>query len=197
MKGADELRELIEKYDGVITTKDAENEGIHRQYLRELMDDGELVRVSYGIYMTKDNWEDGLYFQQLRKKKMIYSHETALYLHNLTDRDPIKYVVTVPSGYNPSKLKKNGLIVHTVKKEFFELGVLLIETNFGNKVKAYNMERTICDILRDRNNQDPAILGEAIKQYFKRKDKNLNLLMEYAKTLRVDTILEPYLNVML
>lgn len=197
MKGADELRELIEKYDGVITTKDAENEGIHRQYLRELMDDGELVRVSYGIYMTKDSWEDGLYFQQLRKKKMIYSHETALYLHNLTDRDPLKYVVTFPSGYNPSKLKDNGFIVHTVKKEFFDLGVLLIETNFGNKVKTYNMERTICDILRDRNNQDPAILIESLKEYFKRKDKNLNLLMSYAKILRVEAILEPYLNVLL
>ena len=31
---------------------------------------------------------------------MIYSHETALY-SDLTDRDPVKYVVTVPKATMP------------------------------------------------------------------------------------------------
>ena len=43
--------------------------------------------------------------------------ETALYLHDLTDRDPIEWVVTLPSGYNGSKLKEIGMKVYFIKKE--------------------------------------------------------------------------------
>ena len=46
------------------------------------------------------------------------------------------------------KLKEDGFVTHTIKKELFELGVCTRETTFGNDVRTYNMERTICDILR-------------------------------------------------
>lgn len=197
MDGADLLRELVEEYNGVITTKVTEENNIHREYLRELVREGDLERVAHGIYITPDNWEDRMMILQLRKNKMIYSHETALYLHDLTDRDPVQYVVTVPSGYNPSRLKKEGLKVHTIKKELFDLGICDMVTIFGNKVKSYDMERTICDILRDRNNQDPAILNDAIKRYVARKDKDLNRLMKYADLLRIEKVLRPYLEVLI
>lgn len=80
---------------------------------------------------------------QLRRSRMIYSHETALYLHDLRDRDPVRYVVTVPHGYNQTRLKNEGLVVHTVEKELFELAVCTKKTNFGNKLKKYDMDTTI------------------------------------------------------
>lgn len=191
-----ELKVLIKKYNGVITTKVAEENNIHREYLRELVQERYLERVAHGVYITPDIWEDQMMILQLRKSKMIYSHESALYLHDFTDRDPVKYVVTVPQGYNPSRLKKEGLIVHTIKRELFELGVCYKETAFGHKVKIYDIERTICDILRDRNNQDPSIVNDAIKRYLRKKDKDLNKLMKYAGLLRVENIIRPYLEVM-
>ncbi|MDR5659952.1 type IV toxin-antitoxin system AbiEi family antitoxin domain-containing protein [Serpentinicella sp. ANB-PHB4] len=197
MSVTEKLKALIEKYDGVITTKLAEENSIHREYLRGLVRDGDLERVAHGIYITPEVWEDQMMIIQLRKNKMIYSHETALYLHDLTDRDPVQYVVTVPHGYNPTRLKEEGLNVHTVKRELFELGVCYKETTFGNKVKAYDMERTICDILRDRNNQDPSIVSDAIKRYLSSKDKDLNQIMKYARLLRVENVLRPYFEVML
>ncbi len=197
MSGTEKLKALIEKYDGVITTKLAEENSIHREYLRKLVRDGDLERVAHGVYITPDIWEDQMMILQLRKNKMIYSHETGLYLHDLTDRDPVQYVVTVPHGYNPTRLKKEGLNVHTVKRELFELGVCYKETTFGHKVKTYDMERSICDILRDRNNQDPSIVIDAIKRYLSRKDKDINKLMKYAGLLRVENVLRPYLEVLL
>ena len=158
---------------------------------------GELERVSRGIYITPDVWEDRLLIYQLKRTKMIYSHQTALYLHDLTDRDPLNYVVTVPQGYNPSKLKEEGFMIHTTKKEWFELGLCTKKTTFGNEVKTYDMERTICDILRDRNNQDPTIVSDALKRYFIRKDKDLYRLMKYAKALRIETVLRPYSELLL
>ena len=197
MSGINRLKSLIKKHGGIITTSLVEKNNIHREYLNILVKEGELERVGYGAYISPDAWEDPLLISQLRRARMIYSHETALYLHDLTDRDPLQYVVTVPQGYNPSRLKEEGFVVHTVKKEWFELGICTKETIFGNEVNTYNMERAICDILRDRNNQDPAIVSDALKRYFARKEKDLNKLIKYAKKLRIETVLRTYLEVLL
>lgn len=196
MTGIEQLRGIVKRNKGVVRTKTVEDLGIHREYLREMVRNGELERVAHGIYITPEVWEDKLFIHQLRKRRMIYSHETALYLHELTDRDPLKYSATVPHGYNPTRLKQEGLIIHTVKKEFFELGACVVETNFGNQVRVYDMERTVCDILRDRNNQDPATVSESLRRYLTRNDRDLNKLMNYAKLLRIDKVLRPLLEVM-
>ena len=196
MTGIEQLRGIVKRNKGVVRTKTVEDLGIHREYLREMVRNGELERVAHGIYITPEVWEDKLFIHQIRKRRMIYSHETALYLHELTDRDPLKYSATVPHGYNPTRLKQEGLIIHTVKKDFFELGACVVETSFGNSIRVYDMERTVCDILRDRNNQDPAIVSESLRRYLTRNDRDLNKLMKYAKLLRIDKVLRPLLEVM-
>jgi len=176
MSNAKTLEKLIKSSGGVITAKLAEENNIHREYLSELTRAGKLERVAYGVYITPDVWEDKMLIHQLRKKKMIYSHETALFLNDLTDRESLAYSVTVPYGYNDSRLKKEGfyndsrlkkegLIVHTVKQELFELGATTKQTTFGNDVRVYDPERSICDLIRDRNNQDQAIITDALKRY--------------------------------
>ncbi|WP_347488265.1 type IV toxin-antitoxin system AbiEi family antitoxin domain-containing protein [Desulfoscipio sp. XC116] len=197
MTGTDKLQDLLKSSRGVVTAKLADAHGIHREYLSEFVRQGKLERISHGIYIAPEVWEDKMLLHQLRKSKMVYSHETALYLHDLTDRDPVAYCVTVPAGYNTSRLNQDGLIVHTVKKELIGLGVCTKQTSFGNDIRVYDMERTICDILRDRNKQDAAVLSDALKRYVRRKDKDLNKAMKYAGILRVEKILRNYLEVLL
>ncbi len=197
MTGSEKLESLMKSSKGVITAKLADTHDIHREYLSEFTRQGKLERISHGIYITPDVWGDRMLIHQLRKEKMVYSHETALFLHDLTDRDPVVYCVTVPTGYNTSKLNEDGLIVYTIKKELFELGICIRQTVFGNDVRTYDMERTICDIIRDRNNQDAAVVSDALKKYAQRSDKDLNRLMKYAELLRVEKILRNYLEVLL
>jgi hypothetical protein len=85
--------------------------------------------------------------------------------------------------------------VRAVKKDWFDLGIGMKETVFGNKVKTYNSERTICDIMRDRNNQDIAIVSESLKRYIKHKDKDINQLMKYAEIFWIGKVLRSYLEV--
>lgn len=197
MTGSEKLESLMKSSKGVITAKLADAHDIHREYLSEFTRQGKLERIAHGIYITPDVWEDKMLIHQLRKEKMIYSHETALFLHDLTDRDPVAYCVTVPTGYNTSKLNEDGLIVYTIKKELFELGICIRQTVFGNDVRTYDMERTICDIIRDRNNQDAAVVSDALKKYARSSDKDLNRLMKYAELLRVEKVLRNYLEVLL
>ena len=128
---------------------------------------------------------------------MIYSHETALFLHDLTDRDPISYTVTVPSGYNTKAIIEDGMNVFSIKRELHELDSVQLETIFGHMVTAYGLERTVCDCIRSRNKMDIAIVTDAVKRYAKRSDKNLNILMEMAETFRVTKPLRNYMEVLL
>lgn len=48
--------------------------------------------------MSPDAWEDGMYILQMRYKGAVFSHETALYLLEMADREPIQYTVTMKRG---------------------------------------------------------------------------------------------------
>ncbi|WP_073160337.1 hypothetical protein [Halanaerobium congolense] len=64
-------------------------------------------------------------------------------------------------------------------------------------IKVYNKERTICDILKNRNNMDPSLLNTAIRNYLTSKGKNIPKLLDYSKKLRIKTILRRYLEISL
>ena len=192
-----ELKSVLKQNGGIVTTAQANKAGVSNERLRLLVHSGDLERVATGIYVLPDEFTDKMYIVQLRRPKIIYSHETALFLHELTDRDPINYMVTVPTGYNPTRLREDGFTVFTIKRELHEIGVTKLTTMFGNSVKAYDMERTICDCLRSRNDLDIAVVTDAIKRYAKRKDKNLNQLMQMAETFKVTKQLRSYMEVLL
>ena len=113
------------------------------------------------------------------------------------DREPLKYTITVRTGYNPSRLQEDGFQVYTVKKDLHEIGITTMLTSFGHSVPVYDMERTICDLLRSRKNIEMQVFQDALKQYAKCKDKNLRMLMKYAAMFHVENILRPYLEVLL
>ena len=192
-----ELQSVLNQNGGILTTAQANEVGVSNERLRLLVHSGDLERVTTGIYVLPDEFTDKMFIVQLRRPKIIYSHETALFLHELTDRDPISYMVTVPTGYNPTRLREDGFTVFTIKRELHEIGVTKLTTMFGNSVTVYDLERTICDCLRSRNNLDIAVVTDALKRYAKRKDKNLNKLMQMAETFKVTKLLRGYMEVLL
>ena len=138
-----------------------------------------------------------MYLIHLRFEQAVFSHETALFFHDLTDREPTEYTVTVKTGYNPTRLKAEGVQVFTIKTDLHDIGLTTLQTPFGHTVPVYDMERTICDLLRSRNRMEMQTFQGALKMYAKRKDKNLRMLMRYAKLFRVEKILRQYLEVLL
>lgn len=83
-----------------------------------------------------------------------------------------------------------------LKKENYNLGIKEIVLNDDTKIKIYDLEKTICDIIRDKNKIDNQILNTALKEYMKLKDKNLILLYKYAKNYRIEKIVRNYMEVL-
>lgn len=189
------MKNRFEKFnkDGIYYVADIEAEGLSRQSFYNFVKDDCLERVYGGIYADSNALIDELLIINKRCPNAIFSHDESLYYHDLTDREPIKHSITIYTGYSTSRLIKTGIKVYTVKKELLNLGKIEIIDNFGNLIPIYDLERTICDIVRSRNNMDKDEFQSAIKRYALRKDKNLNKLMEYAKMFRVDNVIKTLL----
>lgn len=193
----EQLDLLMEECQGTIQTSQVLKNGISKPTFYSYVKERGLEQVSHGVYVSPDTWIDAIYLLHLRCGQAIFSHETALFFHDLTDREPLKYSITVKTGYNPSRLREDGFQVYTVKQDLHDLGITTMQTPFGHSVPVYDMERTICDLLRSRRNIDIQVFQDALKQYVKRKDKNLRMLMKYTSKFHVEKILRPYLEVLL
>ena len=134
---------------------------------------------------------------QERFKRGIFSLETALFLWNLTDRTPGKFHMTFPGTYNLSKPKAEGILCSGAKEPYYSLGITKAQTPSGNTVAVYDAERTLCDVLRSRNRVDVSVVTDAFKRYAAKKEKNIPLMSQYAKTLKVEEKLRSYLEVLL
>lgn len=188
---------IAKKQNGYITATDATRMGIPRRKLSEAVTKGDLQQIERGLYALPDVWEDEYVMAQHRFSRGIYSHETALFLHGLTDRTPETLTMTFSRGYNTSAVKKTGLIAKTVSGNLLDLGISRLETPFGNEIIAYNIERTLCDIVRGKASPDPQVVTPAMKLYAASKEKDINLLLDYAKKLSVVGKVRTYMEVLL
>ena len=197
MNDREKIKKLLEaSQDGTITTAQVTEAGLHRSILQELVRSGEVYRFGRGLYVLSDAWEDDFYLLQRKYGRGIYSHDTALYLLGYTDRTPAKYTMTFPKGYNAPSLKQENLSIKRVVPENYTLGVIEMKSPSGNPIRVYELERTLCDILRG-SGSDIQIIGEAMKRYAASKDKNIHKLMQYAAQLRVKPKVLRYMEVLL
>ena len=197
MKKKEVLDQLVARGGGTIRVSDIDAAGVSKTYFYDYVRRYELRKAGHGIYQTADAWDDPFVLLQSRCSQAIFSHDTALFFHDLTDREPLHLSVTVKTGYNPHRLKSSGIIVYSIKKELHDLGVINAKTPYGNVVKVYDRERTICDMIRSRGKLETDTVLTAIKQYTGQKEKDINKLLKYAKALHVENIVRNYLEVLL
>lgn len=192
-----ELAAIAAEHGGIIEAKIAAQRGISKAMLYKLCKEDKIHRIVKGQYILPDNMQDELLSISKRSDKIIFSHETALFLHGISDRTPFEHTVTAPSGCIPSAAIKSECKVYYIKPELFELGKTMLKTPAGNEVGAYDLERTICDVIRSRNKLGTETFLAALKMYAASSKKNLNKLNTYAKKMRVEKVLRQYLEVLL
>ena len=191
------MTELVQGHD-YLTPKIAEDSGISKFKFYKYVRENGLEPVSRGVYSTGTDWIDELYVLHKRCPNAVFSHDEAFYYYGLTDREPLVHTLTIYSGYNAHRLIADGSCkVYTVKRELLNIGKTVVRDNDGNMIPMYDLERTICDLIRSRNSIEIQDFNSALKAYVARNDKDLNRLMEYAKLFRVDNVIRRYMEVLL
>lgn len=197
MNEEERVLNLISKNNGILKVEQLKQINVNNITLTRLIKKGLVERVARGMYIDINTIEDSYYIFQYKCPKAIFSHSTALYFHDLSDRTPIKFMITVPTKYNSRLLKDKKYVFSYLKKELYEIGKIKIKTAFQNEVYCYDMERTICDIVRDKDKIDPALFADAMKRYIDRKDKKINKLYEYAEKFNIKNEIRKYVEVLL
>lgn len=197
MSKFDVLDRLVEEGNGFLQTSATLECKISKPTLAKYVAARGMERVAHGVYMTGDAWPDDYYLLYLRNGRIVFSLESALYLHGLTDREPALTTVAVPKGYNSTHLGKDGVRVIHAKPEWFEIGISRGQTGFGNEVPVYDRERTICDIIRFKKDVEIQTFQTAMKEYMRNKGKNLGNLIGYARALGIEEKVRTYTEMML
>ena len=192
-----ELRYIAAKNGGIIDNKTASSHGISRAMLSKLCAEEKIQRILRGQYIFADDIQDELLSIDKRSQYITFSHETALFLHGISDRTPFEYSITAPSNKVPSRAILEECKIYYIKSELFDLGKTSLMTPSGNYVSSYDLERTICDIVRSRNKIGTETFLNALKMYASGSKKDLNKLADYSYQMGFVNIVRRYLEVLL
>ena len=190
----DRIRNMIKDNHGIITSSMVKEHSIPSIYLTRMVKQGELKRMHRGIYGTRDAVYDEYYIIYLKNKRIIYSFASALFLHGLTDRIPYPPEVTLPHDYNSSHIE-DDIIIHKVMKKYHGVGRIMKVTMFEHEVPAYDMERTLCDLVRFREKIDVEIFKKAVQSYKRHDERDYNKLRQYARIFNISTKINELLDV--
>ena len=190
MNNEEKIKMLFKNNNGYIRTNDLLNIGISKPIIQSFIEKGLIERVSHGIYMDAKLFKDEYYILQKRYPFVIFSYNTALDILNLTNRTSLNIDVTIPRG----KTIRGDYNIHYVTDKYYKLGIIEKVSPLGNPVRIYNAERCICDMLRSEDEFELELQNRVLNYYWNSKDKNIDLLLEYAKVFniydKVNTIVE-------
>lgn len=193
----DRIFELLRSNNGIIRTADAESVGISRTTLSTFAKKGVLERIAQGQYILAGDLPDELFALQQRSDKIIFSHETALYLHDMAERTPLLHSLTIPSNTKLSPTLSRGCKLYYVKPELHSLGMCSMKSKMGNIVFTYDVERTICDVIRNRSRIDSQTFSAALRNYANQSRHDWSKLREYSEAFRIANLLFKYLEVLI
>jgi predicted transcriptional regulator of viral defense system len=180
----------------IITSSWCVKEGIPTIYLSRMTKSGELNRVARGVYSLEDEVYDSYFLLQNTSPVCVFSYVSALDILEETDLIPGYMEVTVYSGYNASHLPEN-VIVHYVRKDLHELGVMTAQTKYVNPVRTYNFERIICDFVSNREQVDPELFSKTMFRYARKENRSMHKLIKYAERMGIKRRLQEIFEVLL
>lgn len=190
------LSKHFETHD-ILRIKDAKDIGVSRARLAQLAKAGELQRVSQGTYALADSIPDELVLIAGRSQHIIFSHETALALHKLHNRYPERPSISIPINLATPRSIINRVKTYHIKNENHDLGKTTVLTFMGHEVPCYDVERTICDIIRSYARIDIETYTGALKNYAKLPTRDLPRLMRYAQALGISDKVKKALEVLI
>ncbi len=194
----DEIIEIFHNQSGYARTRDIKEKGLHHVYLKELQEEGIIIKVKHGLYSLSDNSQfDTLAEAQLSITDGILCLGTALAYYNLTTWDPSEIHIAIPKGRKITLPDYPPIKLYYFSGLFYETGIVKEKLETDHIIQIYDKEKTICDVIRYRNKIGIDIMNEALNEYIRSKDKNLNKLNGYARKLRISSVLNKYLEVLI
>ena len=196
-KTRERIIQVFEEHSGYASTREIRSKGIHHKYLRQLTEEGFVIKIKHGLYsLAEIDSYAVLQEALLTVPDGIICMGTALSYYELTTWDPPETHIAIQRERKVILPEYPPIKLYHITENILTLGRTEVKMNTGKKIAIYDRERAICDAVRFRNKIGMDIMKESLKEYMKRKQKNLNKLHIYAQKLRIESVLNQYLDVL-
>ena len=196
MKKANQIKRLFEASGGVMTARELKDKGVTRYLIKQLMDSGEIETVRRGVYKLSDS--DVNEFAEALKivSKGVFCLYSAAIIHDLSTFIPTAYHIAIPKKNKIPLTDYPPIQLYYWDKAQYDLGIEEIDKD-GIPIAVYDLEKTVCDFLKFRNRVGIDTTKEVLKTYLNMETRNLDKLVKYSKQLKLHSIVNQYLTILL
>lgn len=181
------IRRSFAEYDYIMTTAQLNRGKLYYRDIQELLEKGFIEKIRRGYYhWIEDYGRSEVVIINRLFPDAVLCMETALFYYKYSDRNPAEWNIAIDKNASRQRLKIDYPFIkaYRVEPSLLSLGETGGKIDF-EKIRIYDRDRTICDVLRNMNKMDKEIFNKAVQNYVKDPKKNISNLMEYAKVLRV------------
>ena len=181
---------------GALRTREALALGIHPATLYKLRDSGKLTELARGLYrlaQAKESENPDLTVVAARAPDAAICLISALAFHNITTQIPSVVHLAVPRGkYHRLNLTPLPVHVYRFDPKTFDAGLESHDLG-GARIKVYRAARSVVDSFKFRNKIGLDVALESLRLARTRKRVSNRELLHYARLLRVERPMRPYL----
>jgi len=192
------MEKEFKRRGGILKTAELKELGLSSRQIKRLVDDGIITRIKRGFYELTDYVvHEKIIIAKLFTQAVIFL-ESALFDYGYTDRIPSAWQIAVNRYSKTTQYDIDYPLIdpYYLEPKLLEIGVDVIEMD-GVKVRIYNRDRTICDVLRYENKLEKEVFNDAITRYIKDPGKNIRRLFEYAEIFNIKNKVQRYVGVWL
>ena len=187
----------MQERNSYISSANVKEQGRTAYYkMLESVRQGELIQVRRGIYANIDQLSGNMIDINTIVPDGILCLWSAWSIYQLTTSMPQAFHIAIKRDRKIRVPSFPKVELHHYTESILNIGVTNMEIE-GFHIRVYDMERCVCDAVKFRNKVGMDVCSEIINNYLEYPNRNLSKLMDYARKLRVGTMLEQYLQVRL
>ena len=160
----------------------------------KILERGEVVKLRHGVYAEPT----AMLGTMIDVERIVPGGVVCLYnawmYYQLSTTVPPAYCIAIDAKRKVRMPETLPITLYYWKAENLTFGIVQQEIS-GFNVRITDLERSVCDAVKYRNKIGLDICAEIIRSYVRRKDRNLSRLMDYAKRLRLEKVLNNYLEI--
>jgi predicted transcriptional regulator of viral defense system len=190
------LEKLFVNNNGYLETKILKKRS-EFYHLKKMVETGEAFAIKRGLYRLS-KWDSNSELSEVCRivDGGVVCLFSAWNFYDLTTFVPSKHYVAIPSKTKRILPAFPPIELNYWKDTSYQLGKVEVEQN-GGFVNIYDVEKSVCDSIKFRNKVGEEQSAEVLKNYLKRSDRNLDKLLKYARQLKIESILQQQLKMLL
>ena len=182
----EKVKKEIDARGGIAKTEDLDALGIDYRRVLDFVAAGDIVRIKNGYYTDRiDRFTETELIAKLFPDALLCM-ESALYAYGYISEKPFGWRLAVDKNTSKSRFLMDypKVIPYYTEPEVLSLGASRIEID-GNSFQIYDKERMICDCLKYESKMERSTFKEAVQAYIRDEEKDVSLLLEYARARKV------------